>query len=316
MSEIPLDASGRIDTDVQCVGCDYNLRGLDDEAVCPECGIAVDQSVRGDFLQFANPEWLMSLAMGMSWAFGSLAAVVACGLFAAGCGSFIGDRELLSVMILGITTGTPIMCAFVACWLFSMPEPHAVNPDPSPNWRKIARVSAIVLVSAIFLMGVAAFVFPVLGINNALGENFFVVCFLVCLVASVIGYFSAGRYAVGLARRIPDKHLASHTNFVTIGGTLVGLSICFAIMLAISSPSMANLFSFVPTPPGRSLPVFLEIVIAVGGLVTLVGGCVMALGVLILMFRFHGTLHEIAATANRRTTVAISTASLDAVKDT
>lgn len=37
---------GKIAVDCPCINCEYNLRGLDAEAQCPECGVAVSQTLR------------------------------------------------------------------------------------------------------------------------------------------------------------------------------------------------------------------------------------------------------------------------------
>ncbi len=41
----PLDEAGRLALDLNCVTCGYNLRGLDPETICPECGIPVGRSL-------------------------------------------------------------------------------------------------------------------------------------------------------------------------------------------------------------------------------------------------------------------------------
>jgi hypothetical protein len=35
----------QVDRDIPCVTCKYNLRGLEDAGICPECGAAVAQSL-------------------------------------------------------------------------------------------------------------------------------------------------------------------------------------------------------------------------------------------------------------------------------
>ena len=52
------------DRDSPCPTCGYNLRGLKDENVCPECNAPVGQSLLGDRLEFANPRWLRRIGWG------------------------------------------------------------------------------------------------------------------------------------------------------------------------------------------------------------------------------------------------------------
>ena len=61
--------SGLVVIDLSCRRCGYNLRTLAEAGRCPECGSPVGLSTRGNFLQFADPDWvardnLLSAACG------------------------------------------------------------------------------------------------------------------------------------------------------------------------------------------------------------------------------------------------------------
>lgn len=80
------DAAGPADTgaenvflesDVSCVACGYNLRGLRPGGRCPECGRAVADSFKSEHLSCADPRYVRSLKRGLgilACGFGSLAA--------------------------------------------------------------------------------------------------------------------------------------------------------------------------------------------------------------------------------------------------
>jgi len=53
-----------VDTDVPCISCGYDLRGLMTDWNCPECGTPIRNSLRGDLLEFCDPKWVGRLAMG------------------------------------------------------------------------------------------------------------------------------------------------------------------------------------------------------------------------------------------------------------
>lgn len=292
MSEIPLDSSGRIDTDVNCVGCEYNLRGLDGEAVCPECGMAVERSLRGDRLRFADPQWVGQLSRGMTLAWVSLVVAFFSAVILGSSFDLGSDRELLAVVVAGLLVMGPVGVAFAACWCFSMPEPGATKVAFSHNWRGIARASAILFVCVIFVLGIGA---SGIASYSSSAEVLFFGTVYVGVMVSIVGFHAAGRYAAGLAQRIPDKHLASHTMFVTMGGTLVGLSILFGMSVLIFVPQVSNSFSFFPAGP--SLPQVFETILIFGALGTLVGGAVVGLGVLILMARYSYVLQNVAKLA-------------------
>jgi hypothetical protein len=59
-----LDASGTVHVDVACRRCRYNLRGLEPDGCCPECGAAIGLPRYGDFLRFADPAWVETLGQG------------------------------------------------------------------------------------------------------------------------------------------------------------------------------------------------------------------------------------------------------------
>jgi hypothetical protein len=53
-----------IDADLPCLTCGYNLRGLRSGGVCPECGLAVQRTLRGGLLKFSRPSHLRSVHNG------------------------------------------------------------------------------------------------------------------------------------------------------------------------------------------------------------------------------------------------------------
>jgi len=66
---IPVDAAGRLDIDLLCLHCGYNLRMQPPgpEGSCPECGAAVEPSVRYG-LTLADRRWLCRLVRGLDLA--------------------------------------------------------------------------------------------------------------------------------------------------------------------------------------------------------------------------------------------------------
>ena len=50
---------------VRCRRCRYDLRGSDAGGVCPECGLAVAESMGGRLLRFADERWVRGQAVGL-----------------------------------------------------------------------------------------------------------------------------------------------------------------------------------------------------------------------------------------------------------
>ncbi len=63
----PPKAPTRIDHSVGCIRCGYNLRGLLSDGKCPECGSAIEPSLRPAYLRLSPPDALarLNLAAGL-----------------------------------------------------------------------------------------------------------------------------------------------------------------------------------------------------------------------------------------------------------
>jgi hypothetical protein len=64
---VTYDADGRIDMDLPCRKCGYNLRTLRDDRQCPECGASIHDSARLAWLCQHDPAWLRRLATATVW---------------------------------------------------------------------------------------------------------------------------------------------------------------------------------------------------------------------------------------------------------
>jgi hypothetical protein len=64
---LQLDEHSRIAMDVPCRQCGYNLRGLDPNVGCPECGAASKPSIDVHLLRAQDPIWPSEVATGMTW---------------------------------------------------------------------------------------------------------------------------------------------------------------------------------------------------------------------------------------------------------
>ncbi len=65
MGPAHLGESTRIATDLPCLKCGYNLRTLPLAGRCPECGVPVERTMRGDLLRFSDPKWVAGLSGGV-----------------------------------------------------------------------------------------------------------------------------------------------------------------------------------------------------------------------------------------------------------
>jgi hypothetical protein len=61
-----LNDAGEIRDDSPCVSCQYNLRALRMEGLCPECGTPIKKSLPPDMLRYAPEKWLEFVFLGAS----------------------------------------------------------------------------------------------------------------------------------------------------------------------------------------------------------------------------------------------------------
>lgn len=63
----PIDTGGTmLESHRPCIRCSYDLHGLPLSGNCPECGVPVERSLRGDLLQFADETYRGTLLRGVS----------------------------------------------------------------------------------------------------------------------------------------------------------------------------------------------------------------------------------------------------------
>src|SRR5262245_45651787 len=62
-----LDAQGRLDEDIRCAKCGYNLRAQSPTGKCPECSQPVAHTLWGYRLRYADPAWVARVASGFRW---------------------------------------------------------------------------------------------------------------------------------------------------------------------------------------------------------------------------------------------------------
>ncbi|MBN1342058.1 MAG: hypothetical protein JXQ73_05220 [Phycisphaerae bacterium] len=128
-----------IDRDVPCVSCGYNLRGLARNHRCPECGVVVSASLRGDSLQFAEPTWVSRMRLGAALAcWGIIFALLHMVLWSTG---LIGAMS--SLYVLGMLAA---ILSVASLLLLAAPSPRETPETPGRRGRQITRFGYIVFV--------------------------------------------------------------------------------------------------------------------------------------------------------------------------
>lgn len=144
-----------LDVDVPCVACNYNLRGLSESALCPECGTAVSESGGGSSLRDADVGWLKRLRLSLAlqvWGI-PLLVVVACIVhWLEGRPSPVPSWALLSVWGLWYAAWAYLI---VATLLLTTQEPRLSFEERLLSVRRLLRYWVIVVAAGATLLAVS-----------------------------------------------------------------------------------------------------------------------------------------------------------------
>jgi len=292
-TEVRLDAEGRIDEDVQCRRCGYNLHGIATDTRCPECGTAVGRSLQGDLLHFSDPDWVQTLASGMNWIVMAIVLVFLLGCVGVGVAAAAGsaDPELVILAVTGIAT----IVQLVGYWKVTTPDPGSVEEEGGWDPRKLARSTFFIFLGLTFIGYVILELIPILGLLIVFAADVVYVVFII----------SALTYAQQLALRIPDERLAAQCNTVKWG---LGI---FAMLSALTTPleylAAWNVGGGAATPPAGGPPAVAPtggmasgsltmLLVGLGGLLGIIG-LVFGVWSLILILRFRRAMNDAAALA-------------------
>lgn len=296
-----LDGRGRLDEDIPCRSCDYNLRGLLESDECPECATPVTRSTRPDLLRFSDPSWLNRLSRGMLLVVIGLLAGTVVAMILGGLAGGLRAVGFAGGTILGLsaTIGMAFSLVTVAgVWLATTPEPGRPEPDGRLTIRSAARWCAMVQLAYGPLemaglgpggsaTGAGGFTMTTLfGVIMIIGS--------VLQVIAVLGQVAALVYLRRLAERLPAMKLARSTKIVTWGHFWSQMA-----AVVIGSVIMLLLPTFIGVGGGPA-PATGTVVLAASGVGCAVAASavVFSIWALVLLFRYRAAF-TIAAEQSR-----------------
>lgn len=224
IEKIALDDGGRINQDIACVRCGYNLRSLDPNQVCPECGTPVGRSLQGDFLRFRDPDWVESLASGMNWIVAGIVCHILFTLLAIGIGAALSGSGpgFMNGPLFHLISAAGWLVSFVGYWKVTTPEPTGTEQDDNLTARKIARFGVTFQVICLPVTAMLGSLFARIP-SAAIGMG-------ICTwIINLVGYFALMIYARRMALRIPHAKLARNTRIVMWGLIIPGINVICSI---------------------------------------------------------------------------------------
>lgn len=194
-------ASGLVCADINCCRCGYNLRTLLETGRCPECGAPVGVSTRGNFLQYADPDWVSQVAKGLSIVFAMIIASIAIN---AGGMTAVAIPGGLHAVIGAIITGAEIY----GVWLMTEPDPSGIGEEKNMSARKLVRGLSVVAAGTALSQLLA---YAVSGRLSAPADKVLAVVVVVSTLAKCVAFLVRFSYFAIIARRIPHKKIVDRS---------------------------------------------------------------------------------------------------------
>jgi hypothetical protein len=290
--QLALDTEGRIAGDLSCLKCGYNLRGLEPNSACPECGTAIGRSAHGDLLRFCDPEWVRRLASGANW----ISAGIICSILGGGAAGGIGAATGLArggwpaSPVAAIISAVFGLVGLIGYWKVTTADPGKPQEESQISARSLVRLAMVTT----FLLG---------PINASVAQFSPLWGSLLTILAGVVGLVGTVCifvYARQLAFRIPDGQLASRTrvvmwglltmNFLTLLAAVAAMAFAAAVMTG-PTTSPAG-----PATPSAGASAGMAASMGVG-CVVLLGSLFFALWAIRLLDRFRKAFRQAAQLA-------------------
>lgn len=136
-----VQTTGLVNTDAPCRKCGYNLRGMDVQGRCPECGAPVGLVVHGTLLKYSNPKWVWGLKRGVSLIIWGIIIMI----FAMVAGFVLAATVSPQALVLmGVAWVLLYAMMLMGWWLLTEQDPSGLGEDDYDTSRKIIRITLVI----------------------------------------------------------------------------------------------------------------------------------------------------------------------------
>ena len=239
MSDVASSGSALIAIDFPCIHCGYNLRGLQEGALCPECGQTIRVVAEAELLRFADPAWVEQLRFGTALKLWSIAISI---LMSVGFGVLV-----VVGFPVGLASLVGIISTAMALWgtlCITAQEPRVSLQEETITLRVVVRA----LATLGFLGGVGNAALSSVAFNTGIATNAAAVATFLSL-GSTAAAFGELFYYRRFAARIPDvKLFRSTTRFIWASGVFGVLWLAFFIGMWVFMPTGTFTGTMATTP--------------------------------------------------------------------
>lgn len=193
-----------------CIRCSYELQGLPANGICPECGLPIERSLRGDLLQYSDVDYRSSLARGVTFIMAGLICylIVLVGGLLLGLSGVSKSQVLLTILGFGAS-----IVSLYGYYQFSVADPGQLTSNRGETPRRVLRTAiAIVAITSVlnivltFLSGNTRMNFGRSGSFDS-ADMVNLLASLIGAIAGAVQFFAAMLYTRWLAPRLPDERI-------------------------------------------------------------------------------------------------------------
>jgi hypothetical protein len=203
MGERPDESVG---SEVRCVGCGYDLRGLAPDGTCPECGTPVARALRGDALAAADPDWLRRIAIGLQLVgIGCIVLILRVPVWVmldALADDLLDARPVVrQAMQIVVNFATMSLLLLGVAWVTTL-DPRRAEDEQPFGLRRVARAGAVAALVVALLdeaIELAGGGLPALPSSATAWLS---------IIATVVAVVASTYYLAGIIDRIPKAALA------------------------------------------------------------------------------------------------------------